>query len=918
MRLKQFLILFLASCLTFIPLLSGCIDSDDDVETETITGKVAQEHVANATVFWDLNSNFKLDPKEEKYSTTTSPNGSFEVTVPKNTLSSEMLVAINGTVGDSDRKSLPMIASKDADNITPVTTLVQYVPNLKDDIGDKWDADIASKSGVDGKILQLALSVESMQSQLSDTPVKLQFKLISSLAENLTDKDLSNDDHIVSAVKSTLNNADLLKSNLTDAEFTALSATVVENVQTVCDAVNENRVQYEAEIQKEVGNQIYNKVALAFDPTNATKPIVPMPNDLTWNPTGGKVWFNATKRADGDKSKEVFYTALNQLNNKGLSPNSPIAIPMNNGSVPLDSDSLNSETIKVIDLNTILFVMESALTDIGYQPQNATLDAIGAQIAQLTDADMEYLEEKLTEDYYLGNYTADVSATQDGKYIKAYPTEPLKAGHKYLVAVMDDIKLANSNSNLAGSKTFNLLKSKELPEKVKKELNKNQTALRNQYARFFDYLLKPYTLERSEILEIFTFTTAEKNLNLNDLSHIVNAIEHYKKDPSFGFKNYLSENLNKPDYGMARTEYNRTRNSTIPVLAIDSNSTSNATSFTSYDFTSEALRTAIVSVMQDDNPRDDDIGDYMTEEELQKATRNVPYNLYNSDVFNDGSKDVLVFQHGLGGDKADVEAIKDTFQDYTVVSMDLPKHGDRPNAGEDFFTSSLPTNRMNLYHSYFDLSMFIKMLNSKKFDLDDDGSNETPNNIYFIGQSLGSIVGSVPVENYLNTTINKADLTVGGANMAALFDSAKAPKLKELVDSFDVEKNTTPYFVKLGVMQMVIDPADPAYLIDENSKPSNLMLQFAHQDTWVSNNANEILASSFGFDNVQRVTPTNYTFLDATNKTYVFGEGDNWAPHGFMMSPEITGYPKAEDYLTKPYAEDLNQASRNLLIEFFK
>ena len=885
MRLKQFLILFLASCLTFIPLLSGCIDSDDDVETETITGKVAQEHVANATVFWDLNSNFKLDPKEEKYSTTTSPNGSFEVTVPKNTLSSEMLVAINGTVGDSDRKSLIMVAPKEekivskdeADNvtnITPVTTLVNYVPNLQEDIGDDWNADIASKDGVNGKILQLALSAESMQSALANAgfPTDKQIATMSQFASNLEGKDLNKKGNIVNATRKTLKDyRDTIVDSTSKTVFKSLNSTIMSGVETVCDNVNANDWVKEADVQEDIGNRIY------FDPLEN---VFPMPNDIVWK-----------KVAKKDEYKPL----IEGLGLQGLSPNTPISIPLLR-----DTDLDTLPNIHVLDLKNLTGAMYKTLTgaspssSMSIYPQNATPEAIFQEINQLSDAQMAYFQESLIKLWK--NFEAEIELTQDGSYIKGFPTEPLDPGKRYLVVVED-----TTGSKLQGNAVFDLLKSTdEIPGEKFAELEK----MRERYQVFFDYYLKSLELDREDVLEAFTFTTADKTLRLTDFQ----ALKTGKSGDIQGLELNSTVTYNPP----ADTSVNNTKDEYVAMAStIQLMGTPKAPELGSVNSSKNTFTSWKVETIPSAN-----------------KTVHVPYTMFNNnkDTYNSSNEDVVIFQHGIYNSKEKAKAFAQEHTSDTVVSMDLPLHGERSlnpeNSGAGYFNASLAgmaNNRINMYQSYYDMTVFLKALEAGNFDLNGDGSADTPSNIYFVGNSLGSLLGATVVQNNPNS-IDKAVLNTGGANLASILDQTKLSKLAHLLENSGYKKNSTSYSVFLGMMQLLMDPADPVNWVEDLS--SNSIVTVAYNDTIVSNTSSAILGNlgKMDLELFEYLPPYQENLYNnpTSGKEYIFGGQDpteeHWLPHSFMLTPDYQNYDAETKAHFKPaYVEDGYESVNELI-----
>ncbi|MFW6415344.1 MAG: hypothetical protein ACOCZ2_03415, partial [Thermodesulfobacteriota bacterium] len=860
MSLKKILIFLLASCLALVPLLSGCIDDDDD-DKETKTLNVSQQPVKNATVFWDANSNFERDSGENVavYNENDSGEGNYTIEVPKDNVGGQ-LVAVNGKVGDSEQKSLIMIAPKEARNITPVTTMVKYLPNLKENFGSNWDADIADEDGIDGKILQLALSAETMQSVLArQANETIQLTMVSQFAKNLQGKDLEDDTTYSDAAEAALAGfSDQLKegfSSTPESKFLALNSTIVSGIDAVCDAIDasDSNVK-ESDILKEVKNQVYNKVGVQFEvdaEADLNEQILPLPNSLLWD--FDKVSFPTAS----DSDKEALYTALEELELEGLSPNTPITIPLSNASVSLNSTSLNSTSIKVINPSKLYDELDSK----GYTPANDTLDAI---ITTLSDdfVDIEDLQGSLD----LSKVVVDnFEFVKDGKYIKAYPTEPLKPGTDYLVAVTNDIILdGTTSSSLAGSPEFNILKKEELPQAVEDELTTSQKQLRKEYATFYDYILDPLEIQRDDTLEIFSFATANATLSLDDFLAMSN--ENYDNITGLDLNSTINPNPNtvenfKDEFFAMNSTIQWVADSNVPLINNATNS-----SFTTWE----------VDTIPSAN-----------------KTTQVPYKIYNQENYSSDADPVLVFQHGIFSNKTAAKYLESSRDDITIISMDLPKHGDRSASNEPsgarYFTPDIAQDRINFYQSYYDMTVLLKALNDGKFDVNGTGTANSPSNIYFVSQSLGSILGATVIENY-NNAVDKAVLNVGGANLATIIDQTQHEGLNAVIEDdtsgLGLEKDTTEYFVFMGILQLLMDPADPVNWVEGLD---NTILTTAYKDTTVSNISSATLANVAGFQPESLETfPLNITPED--KDWYMFGGKDpaneHWLPHSFMLHDE--------------------------------
>ncbi len=124
-------------------------------------GSVVMGAVTDARVFADLNGNRVWDVTEAF--AFTDATGAFELTLP----AGNYLVATEGGIDLlTGLPAIPMLAPKNAGNVSLVTTLVALDPSVKDAIeaatGASYDADLAAAAGVDADLLKLARAVETI------------------------------------------------------------------------------------------------------------------------------------------------------------------------------------------------------------------------------------------------------------------------------------------------------------------------------------------------------------------------------------------------------------------------------------------------------------------------------------------------------------------------------------------------------------------------------------------------------------------------------------------------------------------------------------------------------------------------------------------------------------------------------------
>lgn len=220
---------------------------------------------------------------------------------------------------------------------------------------------------------------------------------------------------------------------------------------------------------------------------------------------------------------------------------------------------------------------------------------------------------------------------------------------------------------------------------------------------------------------------------------------------------------------------------------------------------------------------------------------------------------VVIFQHGITGNRSNMLALADTMASigFVVIAIDLPLHGITqtnamdpsqplaalyvdntpfaPIANERTFDldlqnnasgapgpdgqidtsgawfinlQSLLTSRDNLRQGQADLSVLA--LNVPFVDIDEDGLGDLDgSNINFVGQSLGSMTG-IPFLA-VEPTVNNAVLSVPGGGIANLLNGSDTfgPVIRAGLQQAGVEPGTPDFFQFLLAAQTVVDSADP-------------------------------------------------------------------------------------------------------------
>ena len=223
-----------------------------------------------------------------------------------------------------------------------------------------------------------------------------------------------------------------------------------------------------------------------------------------------------------------------------------------------------------------------------------------------------------------------------------------------------------------------------------------------------------------------------------------------------------------------------------------------------------------------------------------------------------GGWPLVIFQHGITRNRSDGLAISATLasQGFAMVSIDQPLHGITPADtalapfrvnNTPFFAagvrertfdvdfvdnstgapgadgnpdasgthsinlSSLLTSRDNTRQAIADL--FVLRASVPNMSIDGDATGDFDNgNVSFVGQSLGSIVGTGFVA--FEPTVNVAVLSVPGGGIAQLLNGSPTfgPRIRAGLAASGVNAGTPDFDRFMGAAQQVVDSADPVNL----------------------------------------------------------------------------------------------------------
>jgi hypothetical protein len=177
-----------------------------------------------------------------------------------------------------------------------------------------------------------------------------------------------------------------------------------------------------------------------------------------------------------------------------------------------------------------------------------------------------------------------------------------------------------------------------------------------------------------------------------------------------------------------------------------------------------------------------------------------------------------------------------------------------------------------------------------------------PRSIYFSGQSLGAIQGTLDVA--ANPRISKAVLNVGGGTIVDIFTNSPAfsSNTDQLLAGLGITRGTSAYLQFLVVAKTILDPADPVNYAGHlmTNTLANLLPQLGgNTDGSVSQAAKKILTQAAFCD---QVVPNPFNFiLDATAGTGPRLIDANFgAPGTFQLFYKGTAAPSPSDLAACP------------------
>jgi len=240
--------------------------------------------------------------------------------------------------------------------------------------------------------------------------------------------------------------------------------------------------------------------------------------------------------------------------------------------------------------------------------------------------------------------------------------------------------------------------------------------------------------------------------------------------------------------------------------------------------------------------------------------------------------------------------------DYVNNSTQAPgSDGNVDDSGAHFINlRNLAVTRDNVRQGVADLFTLTQALQSMDYDGDTGNTDFDTSRIYFLGHSLGAIVGSVFLA--MEPDVQDAVLAMPGASLAKLLDGSAAfgPAIAAGLAANGVVKGTADYEAFLMAAQTVIDSADPINYVDRvrNSNSRGVLFIEVIGDMVIPNtvpDANSApgtlpgpLAGTTPFAIFLGLTPSTSSFSGTDVGAWVnFHSPDNIgaAHHGSILTP---------------------------------
>lgn len=526
-----------------------------------------------------------------------------------------------------------------------------------------------------------------------------------------------------------------------------------------------------------------------FDPTAGT---IPFPNDvvMTLDEAGNPERVNLPIDPSWPSAQIDVVTQVNKLD--GFSPLNPVRTRF---LLPLDPDSFFWLSDNPGPPHGLLGVASQGL------------DPVSLAVADVTEVDLtaEDPMEAMTPLMVPQNVYTDgeVSARFENGHLTVEPVagSPLRAGRRYMVLAFDNLKTETDGEEIPIEVAPGYFMARTehplIDEEGKSNLSTLSDAdagqlelLRSNYKPIFDALAS-INVPRERVLMFWTFTTQT----------IGTWLEAWRQD-------------------VAKLEVGKTiEGGAVVPDGVTTYPLDNAELVVVGKFSGWG---ALATAQGEDGETIDSFMVLDDDGNPVWAETMIPFVLVVPDgnkIGKDGPYPLVVFQHGLGGDKLDTLSQADRFLEagFAVVATDLALHGDHTvegaSNGGNFFSADAAATRDNIVQSALFLNQLVTFVTDSgtswlKSEVGDVLDTDT---LYFVGHSTGGMVGSLAVA--ITDQVDAAALVAGGGHMTRILmetpdEDFKAP-IVEALEAMGFEEGTMEYFQFLETAQLLLDRADP-------------------------------------------------------------------------------------------------------------
>ncbi|MBX3191098.1 MAG: hypothetical protein KF819_29140 [Labilithrix sp.] len=287
-------------------------------------------------------------------------------------------------------------------------------------------------------------------------------------------------------------------------------------------------------------------------------------------------------------------------------------------------------------------------------------------------------------------------------------------------------------------------------------------------------------------------------------------------------------------------------------------------------------------------PKPNGTFDVVDDRPVAQGTASLEVDLVFADATQSGPRPIVIFGHGLGGDKDGTWGTAQRLAELgvAVIGIDAPEHGSRSDpptvdgksdliqSVTGFFAANPDTktfdmekvrdNFRQMGSDQLELVRFIQSLGT--LDLLPVGAPDgvpdlDPSQILYLGHSFGSVLG--PLVSALAPEIRAACWNVGGDGLLTLIRDSGLFGL--IVDSFRPPGTPQADVAKFfAITQAIVDPGDPANYARfstlepmpgvANWRAKDILVQEVKDDNIVPNTSTEILARALGLAQVGPVT----------------------------------------------------------------